>query len=81
MEEEGLRPDLLMTDVVMPGMDGAALAGRLQRTRPGLKVLYMSGYTDDAIVHRGVLDSGTSFLPKPFSLQDLAEKVREALRG
>lgn len=81
VEEEGLRPDLLMTDVVMPGMDGAALAGRLQRTRPGLKVLYMSGYTDDAIVHRGVLDSGTSFLPKPFSLQDLAEKVREALRG
>jgi len=79
LEEEGLKPDLLITDVVMPGMSGTALAERLRRVQPGLRVLYMSGYTDDAIVHHGALDSGTPFLQKPFSTSDLAAKVHELL--
>ncbi len=79
VEEKGMRFDLLMTDVVMPGMDGALLAGRLRKGQPDLKVLYMSGYADDRIAHRGVLDSGAPFIQKPFSLQGLAEKVRSVL--
>jgi two-component system, cell cycle sensor histidine kinase and response regulator CckA len=72
---------LVLTDVVMPGMDGATLGLELAKTRPTLKVLYMSGYTDDAIVHHGVLDAGTSFLGKPFTAADLTRKVREVLDG
>ncbi|MCC6524722.1 MAG: response regulator [Polyangiaceae bacterium] len=72
---------LLLTDVVMPGMNGGALAQELTKARPALAVVYMSGYTDDAIVHHGVLDPGTHFLPKPFTSADLAQKVREVLNG
>ncbi len=72
---------LLLTDVIMPRMDGGALAHELTRRRPGLRVLFMSGYTDDAIVHRGVLDPGTNFLTKPFTSAGLALKVREVLDG
>jgi CheY-like chemotaxis protein len=79
VEEEGVRPDLLITDVVMPGMSGSVLAERLRQTQPDLKVLYMSGYTDNAIVHHGVLDAGTPFLQKPFNIVDLGAKIRELL--
>jgi PAS domain S-box-containing protein len=70
---------LLFTDVVMPGMDGRKLADHLVRINPELKVLYMSGYTDDAIVQYGVLGSGIALLEKPFTRESLTRKVREVL--
>jgi FixJ family two-component response regulator len=70
---------LLVTDVVMPGMHGPELATQLQAARPGLKVLYMSGYTADAITDRGVLEAGIGFLEKPFTGAALARRVREML--
>ena len=70
---------LLLTDVIMPGMSGRELADRLTRLHPEIKTLYMSGYTDDAIVHHGVLDADTSFIQKPFASAALARKVREVL--
>jgi CheY-like chemotaxis protein len=77
--EHKARIQLLMTDVVMPQMNGRELAERLASLRPELKVLYMSGYTDDAIIHHGVLDDGIAFLEKPFTAKDLTHKVRELL--
>ena len=70
---------LLMTDVVMPGISGRELAGRLAKMRPEIKILYMSGYTDQAVLHHGMLDSGSVLLQKPFTMAVLAAKVREIL--
>jgi PAS domain S-box-containing protein len=70
---------LLLTDVVMPRMSGRALAQELLRARPTIKVLYMSGYADNALVHNGVIDEGTHFIGKPFCATDLTRKVREVL--
>lgn len=71
--------DLLITDVIMPQMSGGEVAERLMHERPDLKVLYVSGYTDDAIIHHGVIQEGTAFLQKPFSPDVLIQKVRQVL--
>jgi PAS domain S-box-containing protein len=72
--------DLLVTDVIMPGMNGRELADRLVAKRPGMKVLYISGYSGDALSRQGCLEPGTEYLPKPFSPNELSGKVREVLR-
>jgi PAS domain S-box-containing protein len=78
-QEHGNGIDLLITDVVMPEMNGRDLADRLHALHPSIKTLFMSGYTADIIAHRGILDDGVNFLQKPFSMHDLAAKVRLAL--
>ena len=73
------RIQLILTDVVMPGMSGKDLTQELQRIRPGIKVIFMSGYTDNSIVHHGILERGIAFLQKPFTPEGLARKVREVM--
>ncbi len=80
-KEHGPRIHLLITDVIMPEMNGRELASKLSGRFPGLRTLYMSGYTRDVIAHHGVLDEGVHFIQKPFSIQNLAVKVREAING
>jgi CheY-like chemotaxis protein len=77
-QHEG-RIDLVITDVVMPQMSGRELAQSLEALRPGIKVLYVSGYTDDAIVRHGLLDEGIAFIQKPFTPEAFSRKVREVL--
>jgi PAS domain S-box-containing protein len=72
---------LLLSDVVMPGMNGKELRERIERIKPGIRTLFMSGYTADVIAHHGILDPGVRFLQKPFSLDELTRKVRETLEG
>jgi CheY-like chemotaxis protein len=80
LEKHGGPLHLLLTDVVMPEMGGRELAERLRTACPGLRVLFVSGYTEDAVVLQGVRDGG-HFLPKPFTQTTLVQKVREVLDG
>ena len=79
--EHSGRIHLLMTDVVMPQMDGKDLAEQVMKIRPETKTLFMSGYTANAIAHQGILDEGVNFIEKPFMSDSLARKVREVLDG
>jgi CheY-like chemotaxis protein len=79
--ESGVAIDLLFSDVVMPGAFGAPeLARRAQKRLPGLRVLFTSGYTDNAIIHSGRLEEGVELLSKPFTQEELARKLRKVLR-
>jgi two-component system cell cycle sensor histidine kinase/response regulator CckA len=71
--------DVLLTDVVMPGASGPDLTRQLVEQRPALKVIYMSGYTGEAIIHHGVINPGIAFLHKPFTSAALGRKIREVL--
>jgi signal transduction histidine kinase/ActR/RegA family two-component response regulator len=74
------RIDLLLTDIVMPGQTGRQLADEVQRARPEIKILYMTGYTRNAVVHNGMLDPGVNLIPKPFTRQQIAAKLDEVLK-
>jgi two-component system cell cycle sensor histidine kinase/response regulator CckA len=71
--------DLVLTDVVMPGMDGRVLVQSLKEVHPGAKAIFMSGYTDNVILHHGILEEGMNFIHKPFTVEGLGRKVREVL--
>jgi CheY-like chemotaxis protein len=75
------RVDVLLTDVVMPRTGGRELAERLTQVRPGLRVIFMSGYTADTMLRQGIADTGRPFLQKPFTAQQLAKKIRDTLDG
>ena len=81
LEAQDGRVDLVLTDVVMPGISGRELAVRLALSHPDLKVLFTSGYTDDVIQRHGLLDCTTHFLSKPYSMEELTRKVRATLDG
>jgi CheY-like chemotaxis protein len=79
MAETAETIDLLLTDVIMPDITGKEVADEARQSRPGIRVLFMSGYPGEVIARRGVLDRGVSYLPKPFSVETLTGKVREVL--
>ena len=81
LEDLAATPNVLLTDVVMPEITGVELAARARARFPGIKVIYMSGYTSDAIDRTGGLEADSAFLQKPFSPQQLAQKIREVLDG
>ena len=81
LEEKALFEHLVNKLIILVGMNGKALFEQVATRCPGLRVVFMSGYTEDVIAHRGVLDVGVHFIQKPFSMQTLAEKVREVLEG
>ncbi|CUS46556.1 MAG: ATP-binding protein [Pseudomonadota bacterium] len=83
LEQLAVQPqlDLVFTDIVMPGMSGRELADKVRAQRPEIAVLFTTGYTRNAVVHNGMLDAGVAFLPKPFTIAQLAWKVREVLDG
>ncbi len=73
--------DLMITDIVMPGLNGRELAERLSRSNPKMKVLFMSGYTDDKAVRRGVVDANLAFIQKPFTPESLVRKIKTVLES
>jgi CheY-like chemotaxis protein len=79
LDAHGAGVDLLFTDVVMPDTNGRRLADEALRRRPGLKVLFTTGYSRNAIIHNGVLDAGVHLIGKPFTVEDLASKLRAVL--
>jgi CheY-like chemotaxis protein len=78
-DNHGRRADLMITDVIMPGMSGRVLADKIRSHSPGMRVLFMSGYTDDAIVQHGMLEDGIQFIQKPFLVNDFGVKIREVI--
>ncbi len=80
MESLDSAVDLILTDVVMPKMNGKQLAAAVARKHPGVKVLYISGYTDNVIARHGVLDEGAHFIQKPFSVKNLSQRVGDLLK-
>jgi CheY-like chemotaxis protein len=79
MVKSGAAFDLLFTDVIMPGLNGRQLADEILKIRPGLKVLFTSGYTENAIIHHGRLDEGVLLLAKPYRKSDMVIMIRKAL--
>ena len=81
LEDPGLHVDIMLSDVIMPGLDGPAWVREAQKTRPGAKVIFMSGYAEDAFVGGDSGVPGSAFLPKPFTLNELTQKVKDQLEA
>jgi DNA-binding NtrC family response regulator len=79
LQEENIKPQLLITDLIMPKMNGRELAQKVLEKLPDCKVLYASGYTDNHIVHQGALEKGVNFIHKPYSISQLTSQVRKVL--